>query len=178
MNTVRVSKFLSLVLRHHPERAGIVLDEAGWVSVDDLLAGCARCGMVLDRRRLEEIVRDSDKQRFALSEDGTRIRASQGHSVQVALGYVPKEPPEELFHGTVDRFLGSIREKGLVRGSRHHVHLSADRATAQKVGQRRGRAVVLRVRAGAMHRDGHAFYVSDNGVWLTDQVPPAYLVEE
>ena len=175
MNPVRISKFLSLVLRHQPQRAGIELDEAGWVDVDELLAGCARSGIRLDRARLEQLVRDSDKQRFALSEDGKRIRANQGHSVEVSLGYTPKEPPEVLFHGTVERFLSSIREKGLLRGSRHHVHLSADESTAAKVGQRRGRPVVLRVHAGAMHRDGHEFFVSDNGVWLTEHVPAIYL---
>ncbi len=154
MNPTRTSKFLSLVLRHQPERAGLVLDEAGWVSVDDLLAGCAACGVELDRKQLEQLVQDSDKQRFALSDDGERIRANQGHSVSVALGYAPVEPPEILFHGTVERFLPSIRKQGLVRGKRHHVHMSATEDTAIKVGQRRGRPVLLKVRAGAMHRDG------------------------
>lgn len=177
MNPTRVSKFLSLVLRHQPERAGLALDEAGWVSVDELLAGCASCGVELDRAQLEQLVRDSDKQRFALSEDGERIRANQGHSVSVALGYEPVEPPEILFHGTVDRFLPLIRKQGLVRGKRHHVHLSATKDTAIKVGERRGPAVLLTVRAGDMHRDGMAFYQSENGVWLTDHVPAAYLVE-
>jgi len=177
MNPTRISKFLSLVLRHHPERAGLVLDEAGWVSVDDLLAGCAASGVELDRKHLEQLVRDSDKQRFALSDDGERIRANQGHSVSVALGYEPVEPPEILFHGTVERFLPSIRKQGLVRGQRHHVHMSATEDTAIKVGQRRGRPVLLKVRAGAMHRDGIAFYQSENGVWLTEHVPPEYLVD-
>lgn len=177
MNPTRISKFLSLVLRHQPERAGLVLDEAGWVSVDDLLTGCAACGVELDRKQLEQLVRDSDKQRFALSDDGARIRANQGHSVSVALGYEPAEPPELLFHGTVERFLPSIRRQGLVRGKRHHVHLSATEDTAIKVGQRRGRPVLLKVRAGAMHRDGIAFYESENGVWLTEHVPPGYLVD-
>lgn len=177
MDGVRVSKFLSLVLRHQPQRAGLVLDEAGWVAVDDLLAGCARCGVVLDREGLEQIVRESDKQRFALSEDGQRIRANQGHSVKVSLGLEPVTPPAVLYHGTVDRFVASIRAEGLRRGKRHHVHLSETVETAVVVGSRRGRAVVLRVRAGAMHDDGHEFFRSENGVWLTEHVPPHYLEE-
>lgn len=172
---VRLSKFLSLVLRHDPQRAGLVLDDAGWVAVDDLLVGCARAGVTLTREQLEEIVRSSDKQRFAFSSDGERIRANQGHSVEVKLDYVPQTPPELLFHGTATRFLDSIRERGLVRGGRHHVHLSSDTETARKVGQRHGRPVVLSVRAGDMHRAGHVFLRSANGVWLAESVPVDWL---
>lgn len=172
---VRLSKFLSLVLRHEPERAGLKLDSAGWVGVDDLLAGCAQTGMPIDRARLEEIVRESDKKRFAFNADGTRIRANQGHSVEVELDYATRTPPGILYHGTASRFLDSIRKHGLLRGERHHVHLSADVETATKVGARRGRAVVLAVAAGAMHAAGHRFFLSDNGVWLVDAAPAAYL---
>jgi putative RNA 2'-phosphotransferase len=175
--TTSVSKFLSLVLRHRPEIAGIHLDDEGWVSVEELIAGCVRCGMPLDADALQDLVRTNDKQRFALSDDGSRIRASQGHTVKVSLGYEPVEPPEVLFHGTVSRFLDSIRAEGLLRGQRHHVHLSETRETAVKVGSRRGRPVVLTVRAGEMHGAGFVFFRSDNGVWLTDHVPAGFVAE-
>ena len=172
---VRASKFLSLVLRHRPERIGITLDSAGWVAVDELLAAARRSGFPLDRATLERVVAENDKRRFAFSADGARIRASQGHSVGVDLGLAPQAPPDVLFHGTAARFLESIRCEGLKAGSRTHVHLSADEVTARTVGQRHGSPVVLRVEAGAMHRDGHEFYHSENGVWLALAVPARYL---
>lgn len=175
--TVATSKFLSLVLRHRPEVIGITLDAEGWVPVEDLLAASARGGRAITREQLDAVVRTNDKQRFAFSADGTRIRANQGHSLPIDLGLVSVEPPELLYHGTVSRFLESIRRDGLVKGNRHHVHLSPDIQTATKVGQRRGRPVVLVIEAGRMFRDGHKFYRSENGVWLTDAVPPGYLRE-
>lgn len=171
----KVSKFLSLVLRHEPQKIGIALDGAGWVSVADLLAAMAAHNFPVTEAELRHVVETSDKKRFALSEDGLRIRASQGHSVPVELGYQPATPPTILYHGTVERFLPSIRATGLVKGARHHVHLSADVATAQKVGDRRGRAIVLAIDAAAMAADGLLFCVSANGVWLTDHVPPNYI---
>lgn len=172
---VQTSKFLSKVLRHAPESVGLELDDAGWVDVDDLLAAASRAGVAMDRATLQRVVAENDKQRFALSPDGLRIRASQGHSVTVELGLQPVVPPEVLFHGTADRNVKSIRQQGLIPGRRTHVHLSADEATAVNVGRRHGRPVVLRVRAGEMHRAGHAFFRSDNGVWLTAAVPPGHL---
>ena len=175
---VATSKFLSLVLRHRPEAIGITLDSAGWVAVDTLLAQCRAHDRELTREALREIVATSPKQRFMLSDDGARIRANQGHSVPVALGYAQAVPPELLFHGTVAAKLAAIRAGGLRKMARHHVHLSPDLATARAVGSRRGRPVILRVAAGRMHADGHVFYLSANGVWLTDEVPPQYLAEE
>lgn len=172
---VRMSKFLSKVLRHAPESVGLRLDEAGWVDVDELLAAAARAGVALDGPTLQRVVAENDKQRFALSPDGLRIRASQGHSVAVELGLAPVEPPEVLFHGTAERNLDSIRAQGLIPGSRTHVHLSADEATAVNVGRRHGRPVVLRVQSGEMHRAGHPFFRSDNGVWLTAAVPAEHI---
>ncbi|PPK98742.1 putative RNA 2'-phosphotransferase [Kineococcus xinjiangensis] len=173
MDDVRVSKLLSRVLRHAPESVGIHLDRHGWVGVADLLDALARSGRPVGRAQLERVVAASDKQRFAL--DGDRIRANQGHSVAVDLGLQPVDPPELLYHGTPVRNLAAILEQGLHRGGRHHVHLSADTATAARVGARRGRPAVLTVLAGRMARDGHVFHRSANGVWLTDAVPPAYL---
>ena len=178
MNTrqaTKLSKLLSLVLRHQPESIGITLDSAGWVTVADLLQAANRSGLPITEAELREVVVASDKQRFAFSDDGLRIRASQGHSVDVELGYEPATPPELLFHGTVDAFLDSIRKQGLIKGNRHHVHLSIDTQTAEKVGQRRGRPVVLTIQAKRMLADGHTFFVSANGVWLTDHVPVSYL---
>jgi putative RNA 2'-phosphotransferase len=173
--TEALSKRLSYVLRHRPDAIGIALDRSGWVAVDELLAALARHGTALGRAELEAIVAGSDKRRFALSPDGTRIRAQQGHSVAVELGHAQAVPPATLYHGTVERFLPSIRERGLVRGQRHHVHLSATAATAAQVGARRGRAVILEIDAAAMAADGHRFWITPNQVWLTDAVPPRYL---
>lgn len=174
--TFKTSKFLSLVLRHEPWLIGISLDSAGWVSVEELLRACRAHGRALSLEELRAVVEGNDKRRFAFSEDGSKIRANQGHSVPVELGYEPSEPPEILYHGTVEKFLPSIMEEGLRRGERHHVHLSADVETASKVGGRRGRPVILKVESGRMRRDGHEFFISDNGVWLTERVPPEYLV--
>ena len=170
---VSTSKFLALVLRHRPDAAGVTLDAEGWVSIDDLVAGCVAHGHPITRAELLEIVRESDKQRFAVR--GGFIRANQGHSVEVDLALPPMRPPPVLFHGTVPRFLASIRRCGLVRGERTHVHLSPDVETARRVGQRRGDAVVLVVDAAAMADAGIVFYRSENGVWLTDSVPPEYV---
>ena len=169
-DVVATSKRLSYVLRHHPESAGLTLDEHGWASVDDLLAA-----LRLTRAELDDVVARNDKVRFALDGSGTRVRASQGHSVPVDLGYAPAVPPDELFHGTTERFLSAILGEGLRPGNRHAVHLSTDRETAERVGARRGRPVVLRVDAVAMVRDGAVFTRSANGVWLVDGVPPRYL---
>jgi putative RNA 2'-phosphotransferase len=173
--TKRISKFLSLVVRHKPDEIGIALDSAGWVDVDALLAALAAHGRAITIDELRHVVETSDKKRFALSDDGRRIRASQGHSVDVELGYEPATPPEVLFHGTVEKFMESIREQGLVKGARHHVHLSGDVKTATNVGARRGRAVILTVDAAAMAREGMVFFVSANGVWLTEHVPARFV---
>ena len=175
MDVVRVSKRLSYVLRHRPESVGLALDEAGWVPVDDLLAALHAAGLPLTRQQLDTVVATNDKRRFALDESGTRIRASQGHSRPVDLGYRPQPPPPELFHGTVQRSLPAILSEGLRPGRRHAVHLSEDVETARTVGARRGRPVVLRVDAAAMSAAGATFTRSANGVWLTDAVPPRYL---
>ena len=173
---VKASRFLSLVLRHRPEVAGISLDEAGWTSVEDLLEGCARAGRPLAIEDLREIVARNDKRRFEFSPDGTRIRASQGHSVPVDLGYPPVEPPEVLYHGTREAVLARIRIEGLRKGTRHDVHLHPDPEVARRVGARHGSPAVLVVEARRMHADGHVFRVSANGVWLADHVPPGYLI--
>ena len=173
--STRISKFLSLVLRHDPARLGITLDSAGWTDVAALLEACVAHGVAFTRDQLVDVVATSDKQRFALSSDGTRIRANQGHSVEVELELAPATPPAVLYHGTIARFLPSIREHGLLKGLRHHVHLSADLATAKHVGGRRGKPVVLTVRAADMVAARHAFFVSQNGVWLTEHVPAEYL---
>lgn len=172
---VRLSKFLSLVLRHRPEEVGLELDREGWVEVSRLLEAFAARGKRLTLEELREVVRSNDKQRFAFSPDGLSIRASQGHSVGVELGYEPAAPPPLLFHGTAERSVAAISERGLLKGRRHHVHLSEQAETAAAVGRRYGRPVVLRVASGAMHADGHAFFRAANGVWLTEHVPARYI---
>ena len=171
-----ISKYLSLVLRHDPSAAGVTLDEEGWVHVEDLLAGAARHGRRFTRVELDQVVQTNDKQRFAFSPDGQRIRANQGHSVSVDLGLTPETPPDVLYHGTVERFVSSIMEKGIEKGARQFVHLSLDVATATRVGSRRGKPVILKIAAASMHADGFRFYCSANGVWLTERVPPLYIL--
>ncbi|MCW2699247.1 MAG: phosphotransferase KptA/Tpt1 [Blastococcus sp.] len=178
MDVVGISKRLSYVLRHQPGSIGVTLDDAGWTDVDALLNALAGHGLPLTRAELDHVVATNDKRRFAVDESGTRVRASQGHSHRVDLGYVAEPPPPELFHGTVDRFLAAILAEGLRPGRRHAVHLSADAATARTVGGRRGHPVVLRVDAAAMAAAGHRFTRSANGVWLVDAVPPAYLAQQ
>jgi putative RNA 2'-phosphotransferase len=177
MNDVRTSKFLALVLRHKPETVGIDLDPEGWADVDALLAGMKRKGHALSPEGLARIVETNNKRRYAFNDDRSKIRAVQGHSRAVDVGLAPVAPPDRLFHGTVERFVPSICDKGLVRGTRLHVHLSADRDTAALVGRRRGQPVVLTVDSRAMADRHHVFYLSENGVWLTEHVPVTFIVE-
>jgi putative RNA 2'-phosphotransferase len=170
-----LSKFLSFVLRHQPGAIGVVLDANGWIEIEQLIEGCQTHGKPITREIITTIVATSPKQRFAISEDGLRIRANQGHSIEVDLAYNSSTPPRALFHGTVSASLPAIRSAGLKKMGRHHVHLSSDAATARIVGMRRGTPVVLEIAAGRMHRDGHVFYLSSNGVWLTEHVPPEYI---
>ena len=171
------SKFLSLVLRHQPETIGLTLDSAGWAQTDELLACLARAGRRMSLEQLQAVVEGNNKQRFAFSEDGARIRANQGHSIAVELALKPQQPPAALYHGTATRFLDAIFQQGLTRQNRHHVHLSASVETASAVGRRHGKLALLRVDAARMAADGHVFYCSDNGVWLTDAVPVSYLTK-
>jgi len=172
---VRTSKFLSLILRHKPERVGLALDAEGWVEIDVLLAALTNHGRPLARAVLKRVVAENDKKRFAISADGARIRAVQGHSRSVDLGLAPVQPPPALYHGTVARFVDAIRREGLKPRGRQYVHLSQDWATARAVGARRGAAVVLTVRAGAMGEEGHSFFRAGNGVWLCAAVPARYI---
>ncbi len=171
----KISKFLSYVLRHRPEEIGLTLDPNGWAAVAELIEKSKSASIVLTEAKLDEIVASSDKQRFVLSSDGTRIRANQGHSIAVDLALDARQPPEFLFHGTATRFLEAIRGDGLRSMSRQHVHLSADEATARKVGERHGKVIVLKVKARDMWRANFAFFCSANGVWLTEHIAPEYL---
>ena len=173
------SKFISLILRHKPEAAGISLDEHGWADVRDLIDGInASGGHHLDMETLEEIVRTDEKQRYSFNGDHSLIRANQGHSIPVDVELEEKIPPDLLFHGTGEKFAASIIEKGLIPKSRLYVHLSADRATAKKVGSRHGRPVIFTVDCRRMAADGYRFFLSANGVWLTKHVPASYLSRE
>ncbi len=172
---VKISRFISLVLRHKPQVIGLTLDASGWAPVDELISGALRAKVPLTLDLLRQIVAEDDKQRYTFSEDGLRIRASQGHSISVALGLEPVTPPDRLYHGTAQRFLNSIRQQGLIAKGRQYVHLSVDEATAVKVGRRHGEPIVLVVKADRMQRDGFKFYRSANGVWLIDRVPVEYL---
>ena len=176
MEIKKLSKFLSLVLRHKPETIGIALDEHGWADIEELLQGIQRTGISIDFPLLERIVAENDKQRFSFSEGRKKIRANQGHSVQVDVELIPRQPPEVLYHGTVGKNKASIEAKGLLRGSRLFVHLSTDVETALKVAERRkGDKLIYEVESGKMFRDGFIFFQSVNGVWLTEMVPEKYL---
>ncbi len=172
---VRFSKTLSLWLRHQPDVAGLKLDAQGWTDVNSVLAALVRTGLPGDIEALLEMVEQSDKQRFELSPDLERIRARQGHSISVDLALAPTAPPLTLYHGTVERFLNAIMREGLQKMRRHHVHLSADVETARKVGIRRGMPVILEIDTAGMLLEQHAFFVTSNGVWLTESVPARFL---
>lgn len=172
---VRLGRFLSLVLRHEPQAAGITLDEHGWADVEALLSGVRAAGRDIDRETLERIVRENNKRRYAFNDDHTKIRANQGHSIDVDVELQTAQPPAVLYHGTAERSLNAIRREGLRPMSRQYVHLSGDRETALSVGRRHGAPAVLTVDAAAMVRDGAVFYLSENGVWLCRAVPAQYL---
>lgn len=174
MNLTRTSKYVSLLLRHKPEKAGIHLDQYGWAEVDELIKGVSKTHM-FNMEILEEIVRTDNKQRYSFNEDKTKIRANQGHSIPVDVELEEKQPPEFLYHGTGEKYVVSIDQIGLIPKSRLYVHLSSDVDTAEKVGQRHGKEVVYQVASGQMHRDGYKFYLSVNNVWLTKEVPTKYL---
>ena len=171
-----LSKYLSFILRHQPQSIGLDLDEKGWADTEDLIDKAAANGKTFDYEILLRVVETNKKKRFTLSDDGRKIRAAQGHSIDIQLGLEPKEPPVALYHGTATRFLESILKSGLQPQSRQQVHLSATEETARKVGQRHGKAVVLKIEALLMSQQGFKFYKADNGVWLTDRVPPDFLV--
>lgn len=177
MNKLKLSRFISLILRHKPDTIGITLDEHGWASVSELLSGINACGNEIDMKTLEEIVAEDDKQRYSFNDDKTKIRANQGHSVNVDVELKKAEPPEILFHGTGEKYVSSIKSEGLKPKSRLYVHLSSDRETAVKVGSRHGKPVVFEVNSGEMSRRGFEFFISENGVWLTKFVPAEYLRE-
>lgn len=176
MGLTELSRYMCLILRHHPEVIGITLDEHGWADVEELIAGIAeKKNKNFNREMLEEIVRTDDKQRYAFSEDRTKIRANQGHSIPVDVELEKKEPPEILYHGTGGKYVESIDAMGLIPKNRLYVHLSGDVETAENVGKRHGAPVIYRVHSGRMYRDGYEFFLSRNGVWLTKRVPVEYL---
>lgn len=164
------SRYLSMLLRHKPEKANLTMNSKGWVMVNQLLANTD-----IDMPLLKEVVATNNKKRFEFNDDNTMIRASQGHSLKVDLGYPAKEPPEYLYHGTATKFLDAIHKDGLKPMSRHHVHLSTDKETAKNVGSRHGKAVILLVKSQEMFNSGKIFFISTNGVWLTESVAPEFL---
>jgi putative RNA 2'-phosphotransferase len=170
-NEIHLSKFLSLILRHQPETIGIQLDTNGWANVNELLKKANEHGIEIDRKILNHIVETNSKKRFAFNNTQDKIRASQGHSLEIELGYTNQKPPEILYHGTGEKSVHSILNTGLEKRNRQHVHLSSDRETAIKVGQRHGKPVVFIILAGEMHEDKYSFFLSDNGVWLTNNDP-------
>jgi putative RNA 2'-phosphotransferase len=172
---VKISKYLSKHLRHQPERLSLILSPGGWVAVDALLAACAAYNFPITREELAEVIACNDKQRFSFDETGEQIRANQGHSIEVDLQLEGAAPPPVLYHGTGERAVKLIEAVGLSKMARHHVHLSKDVEVARRVGARHGRPVVFGVDAAGMVREGYEFYISANGVWLVEAVPPQYL---
>ena len=176
MDIEKLSKFISLILRHKPEEVGITLDEHGWANVEDLINGISDSGRKIDKDVLEEIVRTDNKQRYSFNEGKTKIRANQGHSVPVVIDFKELEPPDTLYHGTATKSIEGIYARGIKPMSRLYVHLSKDFETAKQVGSRHGECVVLIVNAKRMYEDGVKFYLSENGVWLTEYVDPKYIL--
>ncbi|MCF0107286.1 MAG: RNA 2'-phosphotransferase [Holdemanella sp.] len=170
MKLTKISKYMSLILRHKPETIGITLDEHGWANVKELMEGIS-----IDMETLETIVKTDEKGRYSFNEDKTKIRANQGHSIPVDVELEKKIPPEVLYHGTATKYLDSIYKSGLIPKDRLYVHLSKDMETATKVGQRHGKVVVLEIHCDEMIKDGYEFYVSANGIWLTKTVPIQYI---
>ncbi len=175
VNLDKLGKFISLILRHHPETIGISLDEHGWANVEELLRGINNSGRKIDMKLLEEIVRTNKKQRYSFNEDKTLIRANQGHSISVDVELEEMQPPQVLYHGTASSFLDAIMQEGLKPMSRLYVHLSSDIETAKVVGARHGRPVILKINTSKMQEDGMKFYLSKNGVWLTKNIPTKYI---
>lgn len=175
MDITKISKYLSYLLRHNPDALQLNMDAQGWVDVDELLTKMKTAGRPLDYELLKRVVAENSKQRFKLDEANNRIRANQGHSIQVDVELAETEPPSILYHGTAQRNLESILQQGLKSMNRQHVHLSADETTAVQVGSRHGKPVVLIIDSARMREAGHKFYLSENKVWLTDQVPVAYI---
>ena len=174
-HSAKLSKFLSLILRHKPQVIGLQLDANGWADVEELIDLVNQHGIAISYELLDAIVQKNDKQRFTFNADRSKVRANQGHSLPVDLTLVAETPPPTLFHGTATRFLSSIRAKGLLSGSRQHVHLAAEELDAIRVGQRHGHPVVLMIQAATMGQAGYQFYRAKNGVWLTERVPPQYI---
>ena len=170
-----ISKFLSLVLRHKPIEIDLTIDNEGWAIVNDLITKMNNARITLTFEDLKEVVDTNDKKRFVFSDDFSKIRANQGHSIDVDLKFDSVTPPKILYHGTAEKNIASIFEKGILKKDRNYVHLSADIKTASKVGMRYGKPIVIEVKALEMHQNGHLFFLSDNNVWLTDFVANKYL---
>lgn len=167
MNT---GKYMSLLLRHSPEKENLDMDRFGWIPVKQLISR-----LDITMSDLEEIVEENNKQRFSFNSDKTKIRANQGHSVDIDLQLTEVKPTNTLYHGTATKFLSSIYKDGLIKGKRQHVHLSDNEKTATQVGSRHGTVYILNIDSEKMYDDGYKFYKSDNGVWLTDFVPREYI---
>ena len=178
LDDVKLGRFISLVLRHKPETIGIILDKNGWADVKDLIEKIKLSERYIDMEILERIVRENNKKRYSFNEDKTKIRASQGHSIEVELNLKEMTPPEILYHGTAAKFLESIKEKGILKRNRQYVHLSSDIETAKNVGQRHGEPVILRIDTIGLKKIGHKFYLSENKVWLCDDIPSEYILWE
>ncbi|NBA77934.1 RNA 2'-phosphotransferase [Emticicia sp. ODNR4P] len=174
-NLTHISKLLSKILRHQPDLIGIQLDENGWVEVSTLLQNLEKYQTQISFEQLKEVVDTNSKKRFSFNDDFSKIRANQGHSIEVDLALQTQTPPDILYHGTVEKNLDSIFEKGLSKMNRHHVHLSADTETAQKVGMRHGKPIILTIESKKMYDQGYVFYLSENQVWLTDNVPSEFI---
>lgn len=172
---IEIGRFISLILRHHPESAGITLDEHGWADTDILTEKAAKKFHGFTFADLERIVRENNKQRYSFNEDKTKIRANQGHSIAVNMEFTSVTPPDVLYHGTGEKSIDGILSNGIQKMSRQYVHLSADCETAVNVGKRHGKPVVLQIAANKMFNDGYRFYLSENKVWLTDFVPAKYI---
>jgi putative RNA 2'-phosphotransferase len=154
------------------------MDANGWVDIDELITNANKYNKIyLTKEIITEIVISNDKQRFIIDTERNKIRANQGHSIAIDLALDPKIPPDVLYHGTATRFLKSIMENGIKPMSRQYVHLSRTVEIAENVGKRHGNPIVLYINTKAMHENGHTFYLSENKVWLVDNVPREYIMK-
>ncbi|AKP44796.1 TPA: RNA 2'-phosphotransferase [Clostridioides difficile] len=171
----KLSIFISLILRHKPETIGIKLDDYGYADVNELIEKINNTGRNINIEILEQIVKEDNKQRYSFNDDRSKIRANQGHSINVNVELRELEPPKYLYHGTATRFLDNIKNEGIIKQSRLYVHLSRDIDIAVKVGKRHGTPVILKINTGKMYENGYKFYLSENNVWLCEYIPFKYV---
>lgn len=174
---VNISMFMSKVLRHEPHIIGITLDENGWTNLDEFNVKLKKVFNNISIDKIKYIVDTDEKKRYSILDN--KIRANQGHNskLKVNLEFNKVVPNKSLYHGTIDKFINSIKENGLLPQSRQYVHLSSSLKVAKNVAKRRineGNIVIIEIDVEKMIKDGYDFYLSDNNVFLVKNIPNIY----